>query len=601
MQKQDVTQWQIAVSLFRDVLTLPEQDRKSHIDHLDVAPAVREKLAELLRSEQSADEDPLQARLDQLMLRLGSDSISEDEVQQISTAMLGRQVGDWRIVKSLGHGGMASIFMAERSGVEFEQRGALKLLSLLMLATGGAKRFVREQQFLARLQHSNIAMLLDGGIADDGTPYLVTELVEGVHIVDYCHQQALNTRQIVRLLIQVCAAIKHAHGHLILHRDIKPSNVMVTDTGQVKLLDFGIGKLADEASQGTQTKVFTPKYAAPEQLSGGAVTTATDVYGLGMLARTLLGESLRQSDELNRVLDMATHEEPERRYSSVESFQRDLYNWLEDRPVTAVADSAFYHLRKYLRRHRVGVAATVAVFLIGVIGLMAVLWQANEARIESEKAQTLSSFMINLFADGDLLSGQGPETTIESLMQASAQRARIELENAPEARAEVLRVIGLAQTEFGQYDEAGENLQTALDSATAPMDHARVLGSMGIWAAERAEFNQGIAWMKQALDVMSQKLPAEHPDRLGIETSLINFLLFTGEERESLDRADQLVADIGDLQNLPDIDHANVLRSRAMALTQVERFDEAIDNLKQGHRIGRSPATATASTGGRFL
>lgn len=588
MRKQDVTQWQTAVSLYRDMLSLPEDQRQSHIDSLGVEPVIQEKLKQLFTASQTADQDPLHARLDSLILRLGSASLSDAEADEIHAAIIGRDIGEWTIVQSLGHGGMASVYMAERRGVEFEQRGALKLLSLLMLATGGAKRFVREQQFLARLQHPNIAMFLDGGVAEDGTPYLVTELIEGVHIRDYCYEHKLSTRQVVRLLLQVCAAVKHAHGHLILHRDIKPSNVMVTNDGQAKLLDFGIGKLADQAAQGTQTKVFTPKYAAPEQQSGEAITTATDVYGLGMLARTLLGESVRQSEELNRVLDMATHTEVSRRYASIESLERDLNNWLENRPVTAVVDSPLYHLRKYLRRHRVGIAAVMAIVLVGVIGILAVLWQANTARIESEKARTLSSFMISLFADGDLLSGQGPDTSISTLMEAGAQQARIELESAPEARAEVLRVIGLAQTEFGQYDEAGENLQTALDSTTNPIDRARVLGSMGIWAAERAEFNQGIAWMKQALEMMTPELSVDHPDRLEIETSLINFLLFIRENQQSMQRADQLVTDIGNLERLSDNDHANVLRSRAMALTQVGRFDEAINDLHKAIELAKN-------------
>lgn len=588
MHKQDVTQWQTAVSLYRDVLSMPEADRQSHIDSLGIEPVVQEKLKQLLNAEQVTDADPLQNRLDHLIARLGSDSISDAEVDEINAALIGRNIGDWTIMQSLGRGGMASVYLAERSGVEFEQRGALKLLSLLMLATGGSKRFVREQQFLARLQHPNIAMLLDGGMAEDGTPYLVTELVEGLHIRDYCSDHNLNKRQIVRLLLQVCAAVKHAHGHLILHRDIKPSNVMVTDDGQVKLLDFGIGKLADQASQGTQTKVFTPKYAAPEQHSGDAVTTATDVYGLGMLGRTLLQDQLRQSDELNHVLHMATHEEATRRYSSVESLERDLLNWLEGRPIAAVADSRMYHLRKYVRRHWRGVSAAAVMLLMAIVGVSAVLWQANAARIEAEKAQTLSTFMVDLFAGGDLFSGQGPDTSIASLMESGAQRARVELEGAPEARAEVLRVIGLAQTEFGQYDEAGENLHAALDSASNPLDRARVLGAMGVWAAERAEFNQGIAWMKEALEVMTPRLPAYHPDRLEIETSLINFLLFTGENQQSLDRADQLVADIGDLNRLAENDHANVLRSRAMVLTQVNRFDEAISDLQKAIELAKN-------------
>ncbi len=605
MHNQDVSHWQQAMTLYRDVLTLPEHDRVTHIEQLDVASTVKDKLNQLLQSSATLDKDPLLARLDHLVLKLGSSMAGQGNGNQDNTsggnaAMIGRRVGAWTILKPLGHGGMASVFEAERSEVEFDQHGALKLLSLLMLATGGSHRFVREQQFLAQLQHPNIAMLLDGGVAEDGTPFLVTELVSGCDIREYCSLHNLNLQQIVRLLLQVCAAISHAHGNLILHRDIKPSNVMVTSDGQIKLLDFGIGKLTEEAVEGTQTIAFSPKYAAPEQVTGGAITTTTDVYGLGMLGHSLLeqkplvkqsptqlsGQSSEQH-ELEQILDMATREEPIRRYASAESMANDLNNWLHSRPIKAVADSLGYRLRKYLRRNQKLVLASGAIVLTAVIGVAAVLWQANQARIEAQKAQTMAGFMIDLFASGDLLSGQGPDTSIASLMDAGAQRARIELDNAPEARTEILRVIGLAQTEFGQYQQAGENLQAAMTSAVDPIDRARVLGAMGVWSAERAEFKQGIDWMQQALEIMTTELPPEHPDRLEIELNMINFLLFTGQYQNSMQRADKLIAAIGNLEQLPQDDHANVLRSRAMALTQVDRFGEAIQNLHQAIDIAR--------------
>ncbi len=580
MQQPEVTQWQSAMALYREMLDMPEQTRQQQIETLEVSPQIREKLRQLFRHAQPAEQDPLQARLDQLVVKLSAGASSARDAEEQDLALLGRDIGGWTLLEPLGRGGMAAVFKAGRAGVEFEQFGALKLLSLLLLATGGTQRFVREQQFLAKLHHPNIAMLLDGGVTADGTPFLVTELVDGSDILTWCRQRSLGARAVVRLLLQLCAAVSHAHGHLILHRDIKPSNVLVTHEGQVKLVDFGIGKLAAEADEGPHTRIFSPRFAAPEQMQGGAVTTATDVYGLGQLARCLLEDQLPGQAEIRRIIDMATRPEAGRRYASVESLARDLHNWLENRPISAVSDSLAYRVRKFVRRNRVAVAGVAAVILSTATGAAAVLWQADAARAEAEKANTLAHFMINVFASGDLLAGAGPETPIVEIMNAGARRARTELEHAPVARAEVLRIIGLAQTEFGEYDEAGTNLRAALDGAASPVERGKVLGALGVWAAERSEFEQGIAWMEEALQLVAKVLPRYHPDRLEIELNLINFMLFTGEHQHSMARADDLLAAVTVSGRLPVTDQANLLRSRGMALTQAGRFDEAIDSLK---------------------
>jgi len=286
MQDQEIKLWRQALSLYRQSLEDEPTGQAPPAQPSDEPASIKDKLNQLLTASDSAENDPLQKPLDHWVLKLGLNSdnaaIPENE-DEAGSAMLGRQLGDWVIKSNLGRGGMASVFLVERSDVEFRQRAALKLLSLLMFATGGAKRFIREQQFLAQLQHPNIAMLLDGGVADDGTPFLVTELVEGVNISEYCEQHSLGQKQILFLVLQVCEAVAHAHSKLILHRDIKPSNVLVTDKGQVKLLDFGIGKLDDGTSDSTLSRVYTPKYAAPEQRHGDLVTTATDIFGLGTL------------------------------------------------------------------------------------------------------------------------------------------------------------------------------------------------------------------------------------------------------------------------------------------------------------------------------
>lgn len=588
MQDHEVTQWRRAFHLFRQSQSSEGFRELPIFDNDEESLGVQEKLRRLMHGATMTQQAEPGGPLDSLILRLGFGQHSDQDAETLDAAMIGRDIGEWTVVSRLGHGGMSAVFLVERRGVEFQQQGALKLLSMLMLATGGSERFIREQQFLAKLQHPNIAMLLDGGVAEDGTPYLVTELVEGIDIATYCQQQNLDARQIVRLLIQVCSAVSHAHAKLILHRDIKPSNVLVGVDARPKLLDFGIGKLAEEAEEGTITRVFTPRYAAPEQVQGQAVTTATDVFGLGMLAKTLLGEQVKAKRELNLVIEKAMHSDIDRRYRSVESLSADFKNWLDSRPISAVPDSFGYRMRKFIGRNKAVVAAGFSIILITVIGITAVMWQANVARDEATRAQALADFMIDLFQDGDLFSGEGPLTPISDLMRKGAERAREELGAAPAAKSEVLRVIGLAQTEFGEYEQAGANLETALAGATEPLERARILGSMGVWAAEQAEFAQGIEWMQQSLAIMSEYIPITHPDRLEVEINLINFLLFTGERQQSMDRADALVAGVGNLNMLQAVDHANVLRSRAMALIQLSHFDEAIASLNEAIAIAQN-------------
>ena len=488
MQDQDVSQWQRAVALYRDVLPLSEGARKQRLDSLDEAPAVRAKLLQLLSASDNDDADSVEEKVDRLIDRLGRGAGDDGTDPALAgEALIGRLIGNWTLLRELGRGGMATVFLAKRNDVAFEQYGALKLLSLLMLAAGGAKHFEREQQLLARMHHPNIAMLLDGGVAGDGTPYLVTELVEGSDVRAYCEQHALAPREIVRLLLQVCAAVSHAHGHLILHRDIKPSNVMVTHDGRVKLVDFGIGKLAEDAAEGTQTRVFTPKYAAPEQLSGDAVTTATDVFGLGTLGRTLLGTRISAYRELERILDMATHDEAARRYGSVESLARDLHNWLDNRPIAAVADSPGYRLRKYLRRHRGGVVAAGAILLTAVVGLSLVLWQARQTREQLAVSERTTQFLVQLFELADPVVAKGSPTTARDLLS----RARSTLTTISDSAVRDRLVIAIAQAYYGMADfaEAEELLAKQLSRPIAeqPLDAQLLLARSSFESGHTAE------------------------------------------------------------------------------------------------------------------
>jgi eukaryotic-like serine/threonine-protein kinase len=235
----------------------------------------------------------------------------------------GQRFGSFRIIREVGRGGMGAVYLAERSDGEFHQQVALKVVRRSFADTELKRRFRRERQILASLNHPNIARLVDGGVSDDGEPYLVMEYVEGARINHYCQERKLSTGERLRLFLEVCRGVSYAHQHLVVHRDIKPSNILVTKDSVPKLLDFGIAKLIDEEQTGehtrTEMRAFTLEYASPEQVSGEQITTASDVYSLGVLLRDLLHGTKRSPDdkiasiELENIVAMARREDPARR------------------------------------------------------------------------------------------------------------------------------------------------------------------------------------------------------------------------------------------------------------------------------------------------
>ena len=331
---------------------------------------------------------------------------SEREFEAVD--LIGRHIGAFTLVRALGQGGMAAVFLGERRDGDFQQQVAVKLLRRGLYSEVEQRLFRRERQALASLAHPNIAHLIDGGVTDAGVPYLVLEYIDGVPITDFATRETLGLHARLRLFVVVCRAVAAAHHNLIVHRDIKPSNILVDASGTVKLLDFGIAKLLDDDVEGaTHTGVvpLTPGYAAPEQYSGGTISTATDVYALGVLlhelllgvrpvhgdseprrpsmivtgnqgdtrtatlARTTLRNALR--GDLDNILLKALAAEPPRRYPSAANLADDIERYLSAQPVTAHPPSSWYRMRKFVQRHRGGVTLTAA-FGIALIASLAI-------------------------------------------------------------------------------------------------------------------------------------------------------------------------------------------------------------------------------------
>ena len=434
MAEISATQWQELSPLLDELLEAQQDERRRRLAQIAAGdPTLAMHLEALLRERTAIERE---AFLEGAVLSV---------IKEPSLA--GQTIGAYTLDRPLGEGGMGAVWLGHRSDGRYEGKVAVKFLNLSLLGRGGAERFAREGNMLARLTHPNIARLLDAGVATSATvggqPYLVLEYIEGVPIDRYCDGNALSIDKRLRLFLDVLAAVAHAHTNLILHRDLKPSNILVTAQGQVRLLDFGIGKLLaeqDTAASATELTrlaghLFTPDYAAPEQVQRGDVTTATDVYALGVLLYQLLAgrhptalptqtavdrvraviekepapvsdAALKADDttvqarvttahnlvralrgDLDNIVAKALKKSVNERYLTVASLADDLRRYLNHEPIAARADSLAYRASKFVRRYRLAVGAASVTLLALLAGVIATTWQANEARNQRDEAR----------------------------------------------------------------------------------------------------------------------------------------------------------------------------------------------------------------------
>jgi eukaryotic-like serine/threonine-protein kinase len=441
-------------------------------------------------------------------------------------SLAGQVVGSYTLDRLLGQGGMGTVWLAHRSDGRYEARVAVKLLNLAFLGPGGIERFRREGNALGRLTHPNIARLIDAGVTQVGQPYLVLDYVEGETINRWCESRALDLKSRVRLFQDVLAAVAHAHSKLILHRDLKPSNILVTSEGQVKLVDFGIAKLLDDGAPApipslTQMagQAFTPEYAAPEQLQGGEVTSATDVYALGVLLYVLLtgqhplvadqhtplermraivhtdparpsqasrsadGASERRSvppqharalkGDLDNIVLKALKKSPAERYHTVEAFAEDLRRYLNHEPVSARADSLSYRTAKFVTRNKLAVGAAAIVLLALIAGAAVSVWQAVEATRQRDRALSLAARNEAVLGFvSDMLMEVAPADQpirVADLLERS-QEMLLNEENIPEHRAAILELLATYYLSNGKPGQADALLARSLELTKSTAD-----------------------------------------------------------------------------------------------------------------------------------
>ena len=490
-------------ALFDQAMAQPDAERETWAHTLSIDESLRAALLRLLRASAR-----LHGPLEMPVLARAA-SIGDEAEPAAPEGLIGERVGAFRLTALLGQGGMATVFLGEREGADFRHQVAVKLLRRGLYSEVEQRLFRRERQALASLSHPNIAHLIDGGITASGIPYLAIEFIDGVPITAHVAEHQLDVRARLRLFVIVCRAVDAAHRQLIVHRDIKPSNILVTGEGVVKLLDFSIAKLLGEGDeQATRTGLvpLTPGYAAPEQYSGARISTATDVYALGILLHELLlGERPQSVDpvprpssrvaelttdlwqlpapraalraalkgDLDNILAKALAIEPERRYATAAGLADDIERHLEARPVGAHPPSRWYRARKFVQRHRGGVALTALLVVAVLASLGVAVWQATVARQsaalardEAVRAGAVRDFLISVFrgAQPDLPSERRPG--IEQLVDDAAEQALADTAMSEPVRTDLLVALATVAQSLGSYDRS----LALLDRATASVD-----------------------------------------------------------------------------------------------------------------------------------
>ncbi len=511
--------WELMAAVFEGAMACPAAERDAYLrEHCRDASMVGEIHALL------AANTPEPGPVERVMAALGT---PPDGAVRIMAAR--SQVGPYELLREIGHGGMGVVYLARRADGAYQRLVALKLARSPVMDAGQRARFEAERDILAGLAHPNIAPLFDGGVTDDGLPYFTMEYVDGRPIDVYCDEQRLDVRARIQLFLRTCGAVAAAHRALVVHRDLKPTNVLVAGDGDVKLLDFGIAKLlALDAPAGahdtaTDSRVMTPAYASPEQVTGAPVSTATDVYALGLLLYELLcgrrahrlqsrgaahleqvvvladplpmTEALaaapgsdaptvdaiaraRQTTparlvrqlrgDLARIADMALRKAPEQRYATAAHLAEDLERFLDGRPIQARRHSLLYRASRFARRHRAGLAmaAVAAATLVGYTGLSVrhardMEQAAARERQEASKAREVADFVVGLFEASDPNIVQNRDAPVARMLEHGLQRADA-LSAQPLLQARLLNAIGRVYFNLGKFDAARDIAMRAL-------------------------------------------------------------------------------------------------------------------------------------------
>jgi serine/threonine-protein kinase len=508
--------------LFEQALSLAPQARARMLAERCSDPEARAELGRLLAAD--AEEGDWLVPGD-----AASAAQAIGEIDDVEPLPAGSRIGPFELLDVLGEGGSSTVFRAFRDVEGVRQYVAVKLLARGLYTAEARRRFHHEREALARLRHPGIARLNEGGIADNGLAYIALELVEGRPITTYARDHRLPERQRLTLFLRVCRAVESAHRALIVHRDLKPSNVLVTAEGEMKLLDFGIAKLLDDTEDATRTRhhALTPAYAAPEQFASGVITTATDVYALGVLLRELLtGEHDPSADartpgvgmpaassrpkparrlrgDLANIVAKATEAEPERRYGSGGALAEDIERYLDRLPVRAHPPSRWYRAGRFAARHRGGVAITAILLLAIFASLSIALWQAHVARRQAARANMVRDFVESLFAPVRYGVAAAKQPSLAELLSRGVAKLEHSPQLGPGERVDLLAMFSRLYENLGDIPQSRRlaNQAVALSERALPtsdINAIRALTARGYAAVRDEDYSAGGADLRLA-------------------------------------------------------------------------------------------------------
>lgn len=587
MNKED---WERAEAEFDIIFDLSSAERETYFKNLrQEKPELYKQVKELWDyAEQTGS--PLPGGIDDFKTFVGE--MAKEDAEAHLPKMEGKTVGKYKIISQLGYGGMGTVYLAERADDSFEQQVALKFIRGGMNRNLLSARFKQEQQIQAKLSHPSIPALYDADVDEHGTPYIVMEYVKGKPISEYLKEKNPGLKVKIALFIQICQVIHFAHQNLVIHRDLKPSNILITKDGNCKLLDFGISKLLDKDTEHDLTKtnarLFSVKYAAPEQLQGNPVTTATDIYSLGVILHELLcgfppyetdtkslaelersickkpvskpstsivqnkdysapaEEKVKISKQLKGDLDniilKALEKEPHRRYASVKALSEDLERFLKNEPVLARSAGFFYTSGKFVQRNKLAVTSAFTIFAILLAGFIyhsvTVTAERNAAQLEAEKFEQMSGFLINLFEYDDLAIPP-EEATIANLLDAGVNGIDSELSDNPEVQTEIMLAIGSSYLQLGNIATGYDMTAKAVDIYKQLPEENTVSKSQVYLNLANAKYENGqpdaLESIEKAIEVAKEEhgeVSEEHAEALWLKGKVV-YRVAGGESAEA--------------------------------------------------------------------
>ncbi len=592
----DSKRWNQLTELIDLILNEESEDKRKEIIELasQKDPTIKDDITEFLSSIDESThlwQDLVEARdivTDDLVKYTLSKNfnspLKKDQDNSLS------QIGPYKIKSHLGSGGMGEVFLAGRLDAEFHQNVALKLIRSEIHSEDQHRLFLRERKILSSLSHPNIAALLDGGVAEDGRPYIIMEYVNGLPITKHCKRKNCSLKERLHLFIQVCKATHHAHSNLIIHRDLKPDNLLVTQEGQVKILDFGIAKLLLEHQLSDQTlfetshnqKLLSLNYSAPEQLNLDPVNTSTDIYVLGLLLYELLTDqkafrlkgktrqeaeyiirnedpikpseiNYRFKDDLRGDLDAivlkAVRKAPVERYQTAIDLLEDIERYINEQPISARPPTAIYQFKKMVKRNRAVSAIsalffiTLSFFLVLLIQQQSITLQERDRAVnEAERAEQLSGFLVDLFAANDPEVARGQIPTARDLLDQGSHQLYSSFENNPEQRGSMLLLMGDLYREIGEFEKSRPLLEDGLELAKTTSNteqYAEALLSIGSLDLNVGDYEKAFSTFIEAEQVLKENNHIPGTLHAAVNRQLVLSIFRMGKIHEALERADE--------------------------------------------------------------